>query len=318
MKKLLILAVSVSLMIGFGCSGGQEKDDEQPTEDQTTTESSEEGESIADKMAGEHEGDEPESNEGSEMEPAQAVTSKQVSYGVLGESELNGYMAKPEDSSVSHPGLLVIHEWWGLNDNIKKMTERLAGEGYVVLAVDLYGGEGAAEPRHAKSLMRAAMADKEQALANIEAGIAYLKTARSADTLGVIGWCFGGGWALQTALNFPDDIDTAVMYYGQLVLDEEKLKALDAPLLGIFAQKDKAIPPASVVEFKERLDKLDKPNKIRVFEGVNHAFANPSGKAYDPQAAADSWDLATEWLAKHLETGGDMEAENGDEDTSDE
>ncbi|MGM0555488.1 MAG: dienelactone hydrolase family protein [Myxococcota bacterium] len=307
MKRMMFVLTTCLLLLGIGCSGGQEKADEAPTEDdmQQTTE---EGEGITEKMAGEHEGDEPKANEGSSMEPAQPVTSKEVSYGMVGDTELTGYMARPDDDTVSYPGLLVIHEWWGLNQNIKNMTERLAGEGYVVLAVDLYDNQVAEEPAQAKKFMQEAMADKDQALENIEAGIAYLKTARSADTLGVIGWCFGGGWTLQTALNFPGDIDAAVMYYGQLVLDKGKLEALDAPLLGIFASEDQAIPPQSVVKFDGMLKELDKTAKIRVFEGVDHAFANPSGKHYDPEAAEDSWELATEWLDEHLSGPTDMEA----------
>jgi carboxymethylenebutenolidase len=316
MNKALMLLLSLSLFAGAACSGGQEKEDDMPTEQETETdEQTDDGESITKKMADEHEGDEPEASEGSSMEPAQPVTSEEVSYGMVEGEDVTGYMARPEDDSVSHPGLLVIHEWWGLNDNIKNMTERLAGEGYVVLAVDLYGGEVAEKPEEAKKLMQEAMANKKKALANIDSAITYLESARSADKLGVIGWCFGGGWTLQTAIAFPDKIDAAVMYYGQLVLEKDKLEAINAPLLGIFAEEDKAIPPASVVEFKDRLDELDKTNKIRVFEGVDHAFANPSGKAYDPEAAADSWDLATEWLDKYLATDSDMEAENGDDET---
>jgi carboxymethylenebutenolidase len=307
MKRMLFALLTLVLLTGIGCSGSQKKADEMPTEDETKA-AEEDGEGITEKMAGEHEGDEPEANEGSSMEPAQPVTADEVSYGMVGETELTGYMARPDDDSVSYPGLLVIHEWWGLNENIKNMTERLAGEGYVVLAVDLYGNQVADAPAQAKKYMQEAMADKDAALANVEAGIAYLESARSADTLGVIGWCFGGGWALQAALSFPGEIDAAVMYYGQLVLDKEKLAALDAPLLGIFASEDQAIPPKSVVKFDGMLKELDKTAKIRVFEGVNHAFANPSGKAYDPEAAEDSWEMATEWLDEHLSDPSDMKA----------
>ena len=297
MRKWLFVVGTALLVTAVGCNGGQEKPDEEPTETET---SSDDGESITDKMAGEHEGDEPKANESTERAPGQPVSGEMVEYGMVEGKQLSGYLAKPDDTSGTQPGLLVIHEWWGLNDNIKKMSRRLAGEGYVVLAVDLYNGDVAEKPEQAKKLMQDAMANKEKKLQNIEAGIAYLKTAQSANTLGVLGWCFGGGWTLQTALNFPEDIDAAVMYYGQLILEKDKLEKIEAPLLGIFAEEDQAIPAASVLKFQGMLKEMNKTSKIRVFEGVDHAFANPSGKAYDPDAAEDSWEMATEWLDKYL------------------
>src|SRR5690606_37348723 len=115
-------------------------------------------------------------------------------------SNLVGFLAMPADAAEPLPGVIVIHEWWGLNDNIKAMTRRLAGEGYVALAVDLYGGATAATPEQAQSLMAAMLADPDAARHNLQQAYDYLDKYAFAPRIASIGWCLGGGWSLQTAL----------------------------------------------------------------------------------------------------------------------
>jgi carboxymethylenebutenolidase len=197
------------------------------------------------------------------------------------------------------PGIIVIHEWWGLNDNVKAMTRRLAGEGYQALAVDLYGGAVADTPDAAKQLMGAVMANREAAAAILRRADEFLKQ-RGAPKVGVIGWCFGGGWSLATAIDLSQGIDAAVMYYGQPEKDRARLERLRAPLLGFFGAADQSIPAAAVREMEGALKQLGKQVDIRVYDGAGHAFANPSGTNYRPAAAEDAWSRTRAFFKQYL------------------
>jgi carboxymethylenebutenolidase len=120
---------------------------------------------------------------------------------------------------------------------------------------------------------------------------------------GVIGWCFGGGWSLRTGLLMPDQIQAVVIYYGRLITDPDELAALQAPVLGIFGAEDEGIPVTSVQEFEAVLEDLGKDNSIAIFPGADHAFANPSGERYEPEAAEKAWDLTRDFLRRHLQPG---------------
>jgi carboxymethylenebutenolidase len=200
------------------------------------------------------------------------------------------------------PGVIVIHEWWGLNDNVETMARMLAHQGYAALAVDLYGGESAETPENARALMQRTMDDPEPAKENLRQAHAYLTGELGAPATGVIGWCFGGGWSLQTALMIPE-LDAAVMYYGRVVTDPEELRALDTPLLGIFGAEDEGIPVDQVREMEAALGELGKDATIHVYEGAGHAFANPSGTRYQPEAAKDAWEKTVAFFDQHLTPG---------------
>jgi len=122
--------------------------------------------------------------------------------------------------------------------------------------------------------------------------------------LGVIGWCFGGGWSLATTLLAPDKINATVIYYGHLETDPAKLATIKSPILGFFGAQDQSIPVATVKEFESALKKLGKPVEIHIYEGAGHAFANPSGGNYRPEAAKDSWQRTVAFFARHLKGGG--------------
>ena len=130
-----------------------------------------------------------------------------------------------------------MHEWWGLNDNIRAMAERLAGEGYAALAVDLYGGVSAVAPQEARDLMQEAMANRPAAEADLREAHAYLREELGATQVGSIGWCFGGAWSLSIALMYPDTLDAAVIYYGRLVTDQAALAPLEVPLSASLAPR---------------------------------------------------------------------------------
>lgn len=255
-------------------------------------------------MAREHQGDRPEPSPAATIEPATEVTGDPVIYSTEDGRTVTGYLSRPKEKDHPLPGILVIHEWWGLNDNVRAMTRRLAAEGYVALAVDLYGGEVAETPDQARALVRTV--DPKRALQNLEGAREHLAARLGAtgdreDRIGVIGWCFGGGWSLRAALDMPDGIDAAVVYYGQPVTDRAELAKLKAPLLGIFGADDGSIPVASVKQLESTLRELGKDVEIHVYEGAGHAFANPSGTHYVPQAAEAAWNETVAFLAEHLQ-----------------
>ena len=123
---------------------------------------------------------------------------------------------------------------------------------------------------------------------------------KGAKRLGVIGWCFGGGWSLNTTLLMPDKIDATVIYYGHLETDPAKLATIKHPVLGAFGAEDKSIPADSVRAFENALKKQGTPVDVKIYEGAGHAFANPSGGNYRPDAAKDAWARTTAFLARNL------------------
>lgn len=209
--------------------------------------------------------------------------------------DADGYFAGPETGE-PYPGVVMVHEWWGLNNNVKDVTRELAEEGYMVLAVDLYGGKVAATREEAQAL-RGAL-DAEEAVANMRAAAQYLK-AHGVAKVASLGWCFGGGKSLELALS-GERLDATVIYYGQLVSDAKKLQAIEWPVLGIFGDKDQLIPVASVEAFKETLTQVGVANEIYIYPGVGHAFANPSGATYAPNETKDAWEKTLAFLKKTL------------------
>jgi carboxymethylenebutenolidase len=219
------------------------------------------------------------------------------------EIELAGtraYLSLPEAGEAPYPGLVVIHEWWGLNDNIRHWSDRLAAEGYAALAVDLYGGRVADNSDSAMAYMKSV--DDEKALSIMQAGLSFLASDDrvQAARRGSIGWCFGGGMSLNLALAEPG-LDAAVIYYGRLNTDPEELAAIQAKLIGIFANQDEGIPPAVVNEFEAALKEAGVSYEIHRYD-ANHAFANPSSARYDEEAAAAAWEKVRAFLARTLKS----------------
>ena len=257
-------------------------------------------EGITSRMAAAHEGDRPVATAVAMAEPSVPVSSQSVQYATVNGLPVTGYFAQPEAATEPLPGLIAIHEWWGLNENIEAMAQRLAGEGYQVLAVDLYGGQTAQTPKNARQLMQSVMQSPSPAKDNLQQAYEYLASDRNAPEVGAIGWCFGGGWALRTALLLPQQLDAAVIYYGELITEPLELASLQMPILGLFGAEDQAIPVADVREFEQVLNSLGKTAEIHIYEGAGHAFANPSGDRYVPEAAAAAWEETTQFLQEHL------------------
>lgn len=232
-----------------------------------------------------------------------------VAYGEGRKTNLVGFLAMPRDAAEPLPGIIVIHEWWGLNDEVKTMARRLASEGYVALAVDLYGGATATTPEKAQTLMTTLLADREAGRRNLRQAYDYLEKYALAPRIGSIGWDLGGSWSLQTALLYPDQLDALVMYYGEIAVDRDQLAKLRVPILGFFGAEDKSIPVRDVQSFRTTLSQLGKNAEVLIMIGADHGFANPSGSHYNEQSAAEAWTKTLEFLKHNLKVTADAPAQ---------
>jgi carboxymethylenebutenolidase len=239
-----------------------------------------------------------------------ALENKTVNYF----DNVSGYLVYPTstaslvESNVSAnnnklPAVVMIHEWWGLNKNIKDMAENLAKEGYVVLAVDLYDGKVANTTDAAQNLVSKVRDNPSESINNLQHAVRYLASLENVNSsqISSLGWCFGGGQSLQLALNTEPEYPLAatIIYYGNLVSDQESISKIKWPVLGIFGDQDKSISVESVKQFEEALNANGITNEIYIYEGVGHAFANPSGDNYAPQETQDAWEKTLDFLNKN-------------------
>jgi carboxymethylenebutenolidase len=216
-----------------------------------------------------------------------------------GKETISGFLALP-DKPGQHPALVVIHEWWGLNDWVKEQTEKLAAQGYVALAVDLYRGKSATDPSEAHELMRGLPQDR--AIRDMQAAYAYLATRKDvkSDKIGSLGWCMGGGLALQLAIHQPR-LAACVVNYGSLPTDPNDIQQITAPVLGNFGAEDKGITPADVEAFEKTMKGMNRIIDVKIYPGAGHAFENPNNaNGYRPEATADAWARTIAFLHKAL------------------
>jgi carboxymethylenebutenolidase len=220
-----------------------------------------------------------------------------------------GYLVYPELANNTQqqqlllPAIIMIHEWWGLNEHIKNQADILAKEGYVVLAVDLYRGEVAADSNRAMELASSVRNNPDSAIDNLQSAVNYVKSLEmvNGSRIASLGWCFGGDWSLQLALNSTENpLAATVLYYGRVVVDTASLSSIGWPILGIFGDQDQAIPVESVKQFASALNASGITNEIYLYEGVGHAFANPSGDNYAPKETADAWQKTMAFLRQYL------------------
>jgi carboxymethylenebutenolidase len=224
--------------------------------------------------------------------PLQIKTS-QVNYF----ENTTGYVAMPARQG-NFPGIILIHEWWGLNDNIKSMARGLASHGYVAMAVDLYAGQVATTPDGARQILLSF--DEQKGISNINSAANFLRQNYNVTKIGTIGWCFGGSQSLNYALS-GNKIDATVIYYGQPVMDTTKLSLIKWPVLGFFGENDQSIPVDKVRQFKSILDSIGVQNEIHIYLGLGHAFANPSGASYAPKETGDAWNKTLSFMDRYLQ-----------------
>jgi carboxymethylenebutenolidase len=195
------------------------------------------------------------------------------------------------------PAVLLVHEWWGLNQQIRGVASQLTDLGYLSLAVDLYDGKVASDPTAAKQY--AGAVQPAQAIDTLTSWIDTLrKRPDCSGKLATIGWCFGGGWSLRASLARP--VDATVIYYGDVTPPASALQALTGPVLGHFGGLDQSITPSSVDAFEARLKQLGKPATIYRYADAKHAFANPTGQNYEAADARQAWDRTVAFLKQTI------------------
>src|SRR5215470_13424106 len=227
-----------------------------------------------------------------------AATGKEVSYKSVDET-VNAVLYTPTGSG-PFPGTVVVHAWWGLNDWVKEQASKLADQGYVALALDLYRGKVADNPNTAHELMRNVPEDR--ASRDLHAAVAYLKSLPNVkkDRIASIGWCMGGGYSLNVALEEPT-LTAAVINYGHLATDPAEIKKINAAILGNFGGKDQGIPPDDVKKFEAEFKKQGKQADIKIYPDAGHAFENPNNKSgYRADDAADAWQRTVKFLNETL------------------
>jgi carboxymethylenebutenolidase len=197
------------------------------------------------------------------------------------------------------PAVLLIHEWWGLNDQIKAVAAELArNHGFVALAVDLYGGEVADTREGARELMN--QVEAEAARETLASWIDWLRAHdKTTGKVGTVGWCFGGGWSLNASIAAP--VDATVIYYGRVTRPAEDLQRLEGPVLGHFATEDQWINEDMVGRFAAEMEKAGKTLETHWYT-ADHAFANPSGARYDKEDAQLAWSRTLAFFSRHLGT----------------
>ncbi len=219
-----------------------------------------------------------------------------------GDIQMAAYVARPKAKG-SYPGLIVIQEWWGLNEHIKDVTRRFAREGYVAVAPDLYSSLGhkvTADPSEAGRLMSSLK--EEQALRDLQATVAHLKGIQGVNRarLGVVGFCMGGTYALLLACH-NQEIKAAVPFYGQVPSPHDPLRHLACPVLYIYGDADGWITMADVTRLREGLHRHGKTGEVKIYPGAPHAFFNDTRKdVHRPTEARDAWTLALDFFGRHL------------------
>lgn len=229
---------------------------------------------------------------------ADAPKTETVSF-ANGTGTVGGFLATPAAPG-RYPALVVIHEWWGLTDWVKEQTQKLAEQGYVALAVDLYRGKVTSDPEVAHELMRGLPSDR--AVSDLKAAFAYLGTRKDVDRdhIGSIGWCMGGGLSLQLAIHEPR-LAACVVNYGALPTDPNDLQQIGAPILGNFGAEDRGITPADVQAFEKSMRGMNRRVDLKVYDGAGHGFENSTNaNGYRPDSAADAWARTVAFLNRAL------------------
>ena len=216
-----------------------------------------------------------------------------ISFDAADGDKANAYFIPAKKKS--NKWLIVIQEWWGLNDNIKMEADQYFKDlgDMNVIAVDMYDGKIAATPDSAMKLMRGA--DMKRMTAIIQGAI---KHAGSKANIYSVGWCFGGMWSLQTAILAGPQAKGSVMYYGRPETNMEKLKSIQCDIIGFFGNKDQAPSPAMVDDFEKNMKEAGKNLAVNRYD-AGHGFANPSNPSFNAAAKADAYTKAIAFLKSH-------------------
>lgn len=207
---------------------------------------------------------------------------------------ISGYLATPEGTP--RGGLIVIQEWWGLNDDIRGIADRYAAEGYVAFAPDLYHGQITTEPDEAQKM--AMTLERDLAAREIDAAIAWLRAEHGVQKVGCTGFCMGGALALTTAARPTSQVDAIHTYYGTPPTEGE-IQAVRVPVMASYGGDDAYIPQDGVNAMEQAFQANGVATDFHIYEGAGHSFFN-AGPAHHPEAAADSWERSLRWWETYL------------------
>ncbi len=229
---------------------------------------------------------------------AVAATTENVTIKTGSGRSISGALALP--AQAKGPAILLVHEWWGLNNQIKSVAANYAKQGYVALAADLYGQPAATTAAGARKLMGEFSRNPKAGFEAVGAWVNWLRGHnRSTGKVGTVGWCFGGGWSLNASIAAP--VDATVIYYGHVIRPPEMVKKLRGPVLGHFATQDQWINRAMVAKFQNAMKAAGKADQLTVhWYEANHAFANPSSGRFNEAASKLAWRRTTDFYKKNL------------------
>jgi carboxymethylenebutenolidase len=227
------------------------------------------------------------------------VDAETLPYADVNERLVYGYFAFPSDMVEPLPAMLLVHDLWGLDEEMRKSANRVAAAGYMVLAVDLYAGETHADVALARQKAIAIVENPDAIEENVAQALDFVKVA-GAPSVGIAGWGFGGSYALNAGLTFADRIDAVVVFYGQVSSDADRLAPLDAPVLGLFGGKDSTVTPESALAFGAAMNRLRKSAEVEIYPEAGHGFADPRRRQYDAEIAAAALARMLEFLAGSL------------------
>lgn len=233
-----------------------------------------------------------------------AVDSESLPYAEVDDELVYGHFAFPSDMIEPLPAVIIVHDWWGLNDHVRAEANRIAAEGYIVLAVDLYGGEVVATPEAARAKMISVVENPELVESNLQQALEFVGVA-GAPAVATLGWGLGGSWSLDAARLFPQRVNAAVVFYGQVSDDEDRLASIDSPVLGFFGERDRGIKIDSVRRFESAMQRLRKDLTLNVYDDTGHGFVDPARANYRAELAAEAWQQTLDFLALNLPAADD-------------
>jgi carboxymethylenebutenolidase len=229
-----------------------------------------------------------------------AVITDTLAYGEVDDQNVKGHFAFPEDKVGASPAIVLVHEWWGLNDDVRLLANQFAAEGFIVLAVDMFGGQTATASGDARKLMLEVFENPEFAEENLQQARDWVLNIAGASQVAVVGYGFGGDWSLNAAIAMPDQFDAAVIFYGRVSDNEQVLAGIEIPVLGFFGGADNIIPVESVKQFDIVLEKLGKDHEINIYPGAKSGFANPTSRHYYQNISEISWRRMIDFLNQNL------------------
>ncbi|MDX1482677.1 MAG: dienelactone hydrolase family protein [Woeseiaceae bacterium] len=234
--------------------------------------------------------------------PARDVTAESLPYGEIANELVYGHFAIPTDMIDPYPAIILVHDWWGLTDEVRGRAERLAAEGYIVLAVDLFSGKTADTVTGARELEIEAIENPARAEQNLRQAIDFIRASSGAPRIAMLGYGLGGGLALNASLDMDDRLDAVVSFYGPVQTDEEALRSASVPFLGFYLEEDRAVRIENVRTFNDILSAVNDEVDVRIYAEGRRGFADRSSANFDPSLASESWQHMLAFLDSTLST----------------